>query len=371
MNTSLRHRSKKSRALSRLSWIAVNTALIFLVMVVAPLHPSAAAYETDDMILSINAVGRVDGLSLKRDEQDPQVIYFYNDSPTGGFYIRDNSISSDPSASRIPAGCTNLLSAPTLGPGTIGDLGGSEEWDRFLSGSTEIVIATVPSTSNYAARVKVEEEYSGSYGHYGGICQVLGPSVLEIPDPDEYELYYLSFEVKTRSGWRAKGRLDGHTANEDDLYGHHRISAFVEWSDEAISETESPNLSPQIDLGNQFYAYGTSESAVGTHLTRFCGRSYRPRGANYARIVLLVEGFMPLDRSEPSEASEVYLDNVYFFKEPRIIQVAGDDLFTSGTGSVPLYRIRDRHVAQSGNGHCRTGGKRRLHSNRWHVDQHP
>ena len=325
--------------LSCLRGIAIQASALLLAMVILPMQASAENYQTEDLTVSIDTVGRVDHLSMRTTPATP--ILFYDNSPTGGFYIRENTL---PSGSQIPAGCTNILEESTLDDGSIVNPPGvPDKWTLFRNGTvsdTPIENAVVPGTSNYAAQIKVGETREDPYGHYGGIYQVLGPDKLGTPNPAEHELYYLTFEVKTKSGWRAKGRLDGHTQADDDLYGFHRISAYIEWSEGGFSG--DPGRYPATPLGNQFYAYGTSQEVEvdGSHLTRFCGRTYRAKDMNYARIVLLAEGFMPLERLIPEEKNEVYFDNVYFFKAPPIIQVAGTDLFESEPlDPAPLYEF--------------------------------
>lgn len=316
------------------SWSTLGrcvTLFAFMLIAAAILPQRASADLTIPNALDITIEdGRVTNLEMG----NGTTIVFCADRPTGGFYIRKNTI---PEGSQIPVGCTNILEDSTLNSDTIGIPDGAENWIKFpypLSDPTVVTNADIPGSdpANSAAMIKLQQTIVPEGGRYAGFYQALN-----LGDTEENKLYYLTFEVKTECGWRALGLTHGQLASDHDLYGPHRVAAYVEWFE--TMPTEPPSRNPAAGtFANKFYADGTSQEMAGDNLTRFCGRTYRPEGRNYARIVLLAEGFMPDDGQDDPIINEVYIDNVYFFEAPPLVQVEGTDLLeTSDSVSLVEY----------------------------------
>jgi hypothetical protein len=319
-------------------WIA--TAVLFFLassQIVAVQHVLAA----DGLRIVTDGNGRVTNIFMG---SDPEQEISFCSGITGGFYIRENTL---PVNEQIPDDCTNLIINPVNNPSTFYDgaiEGAIPYWHAFGSSDDneitdhEIVGTT---TSNWVARIHVDESENPDeavLGHYAGIYHDLGPW----PLPQELQLFYLTFEVKTQSGWRSKGHPeDDWNDEEKDMYGPHKISARVEWygSDPSSIPPAGPEPSPD-SYWVEFNAFETTDAMIEDydHFTRFCGRTYRPPSARYARIVLQVEGYMSFDGPETGPGAvtnEVFFDNVYFFLAPPALQVRGADLFDNV--AVPLY----------------------------------
>jgi hypothetical protein len=312
----------------------IKVAFLIAIWLIISLQAIVYSVETQDGLhFTTDTDGRITDLTLGSGSV-PNIAFC--SGLNGGFYIRDNTLIG---VTQLPAGCVNLLDSSEFGTGSIGISGA--DWTLYRDTTeTDIINSELSNPTNHVASVKIDQSYLEPAGHVGVIYQTVDFSVSN-PSPDEHELYYLSFEVKTECGWRSLQKPNGFDAGGGrPQFGPHNVSARVEWfENDPVSVPITRNPHPD-SVWNQFFAYGTSENMDGGHLTRFCGRSYRPRDKNYARIVLQVEGYMPYDGPEegPSAVdSEVYFDNIYFFEAPLIIPVSGTNLFDPHSGDVPLF----------------------------------
>jgi hypothetical protein len=259
---------------------------------------------------------------------------------TGGFYLRDNS-PLQPGG--LPDGVVNLLAAdgpyykfddddPSDNYKVIEDDLPSTEgfyWHWYFDGvplprpEVEPIEVDPPPATNNVARISVDEAATQPpvEGHYAAIYH--DHTFTDFTSHD-HELYYLVFDVKTASGWRAADEpYDYEDGGEFNPYkfGPHCVSARVEWY------ANSGGVGSSIT--DMFYAYETTDAISGERLTRFCGRTYRPfnpsngNQARVARIVLMVEGYMPDDERVEGPDNIVYFDNIAFFEAPELQQVYG------------------------------------------------
>ena len=310
------------------SWVSWEFLVAIWIGVQIVLTVTVGAYTVPgDLTLTVTHGGRVTDLTV-----GGQDIFFCGNGQelTGGFYVRENTI---PDGAKIPNGCTNLITGDpdpsVFAPGTIGLSG--QYWAPFkTSDSTTIEVRDLTIPDNDVAVIEIDEsEYQTQTerGHYGGIYRDL-----ELPEeqvPFVHELFFFSFEVKTRCGWRSKLHPLGFNEGGLDKFGYHNVSGWIEWhewdpADVITRKPDKPHLESFISWV-RFDALGTSQNMTADELTRFCGRSYRPKDAQYARIVLIVDGHMPRDGNpaDPAEDSEVYFDNICFYKAPDLVQAQG------------------------------------------------
>lgn len=227
--------------------------------------------------------GRVTNLTI-----DGRIINFCpvdGSDLTGGFYIRDNTPAT---LGGLPTSTTrpNLLNDefyarfnddPDDDLIVIGTPGPNSYWGWAWDGNRTIRVETIGSGGdvNKAALISVDESSNpDGDGYFGAIFR--DHTFTSFTSP-EHEMYYLVFEVKTGSGWRSNslGHLSYENGGEYDRsrYGHHRVSARVEWFYDTLQDF---GREPTGDVCDIFYAYETTDTISGERLTRFCGRTYRP-----------------------------------------------------------------------------------------------
>jgi len=280
----------------------------------------------DELCLEVQDSGRITALEMGADDDG----MLFCPGHDGGFYIRDYTLDA---TTNLPMDVDNLIpiEASRFDSGTIGT--GSTHWTKFSYGDGSDVIEKYLGDPyfNDVASVSVREEANPNagppnyeYGWYAGIYHDVDFRTSD-PSPDTHDLYCLVFEVKTECGWRSYRNPDGFENGGLAVYGRHRVSGWVEWFGGMGVPAPPPDgedgRTPTSLYWDRFDAFETTENMDGTRLTRFSGRIYRPRAAKWARIVLIADGFMPLDGRVGATANEVYFDNVAFFKAPPAIQV--------------------------------------------------
>lgn len=333
----------------------LGATILFLLLVLAPLPALATDYEIsepgDELCLEVQDSGRITTLEMGANGDG----ITFCPGLDGGFYIREFTLDS---ATRLPKNVDNLIPAEAsrFDPGTV--TGSSPYWSIFKYGAGSLVLEKQLSSPvpNDVVKIQVDETPNPSasppdreYGWYAGIYHNVDLRPYD-PEPDTHDLYCLVFEVKTECGWRALGDPDGFGSNGLASFGRHRVSGWVEWfaSDPGPPPADEAGRFPASNCyyWDRFDAYETTEKMDANGLTRFCGRTYRPRAAKWARIVLIADGFMPLDGREGSAFNEVYFDNVTFFKAPPTCQVVRKLGFPLPP---PLFSGNDVELVEDGN----------------------
>ena len=309
--------------------------LLACIMIFAVTQFSLASnYGTGDGLGISVMDGRITALQLG----NGNIINF--GGQTGGFYVRDYT----PGTNGLPQnldGNGNLLLCSDF-DGTLiscedclqqqavwnwshsSDINDPE--NRFLC--TDLDIS--PTEQTTVAELKLPKNLSGG-PHYIGIYQDI--ILTEYPNPASNELFCLSFDLATASGFRASGEVENDIEDAE-----HRIIARVDWF-ESAGDMASMVFKPELEDGDIEHRIGTTEANVWETTNSWdqipspyehpaassmtsCGiRSYRPLNAQAVRVGVIVYGFMPNDGVTDALDDHAYFDNFAFHKAPAMVPV--------------------------------------------------
>ncbi len=298
------------------------------------------ATTSDGLSLSV-LNGRVTSLSING--HTPQFC-----APgTGGFYIRDYTINEQTGLPENLDSHGNLMDCTDFETDCLTCLDLQGTW-TFSSNQVPPDIScaflTYPSSgTTTAAKIVHPTDLTGPYfiGMYQDIylSESQPPDDL-YPDPDTNDLFCFSFDLATACGYRSRT----HPEDTETYHGNHKILARIEWYED-IPPTGSDVFTPSTPTAGEVLAYTEAEawessgivSPDGEILDRFTPigiRSYRPRNADYVRVGVIVQGYMP----NTGVDNAAYFDNFAFYKAPPMVHVRTDGSLLTGNDDFSFVR---------------------------------